>query len=82
MRSFTWFAVGIVGTLVATIEAAPAATIAGTVTGPDKATFRGAFVQARNTKTHITISVLSDPQGRLWFGSPANDRVGYFYVKE
>jgi len=21
-----------------------------------------------------------DAQGRMWFGSPANDRVGYFYV--
>ncbi len=62
MRSFTWFAAGIAGTLIA-IHAAPAATISGTVTGPDKAAFRGAFVQARNAKTHITVSVLSDPQG-------------------
>ena len=23
-----------------------------------------------------------DAQGRMWFGSPANDRVGYFYLKE
>jgi hypothetical protein len=21
-----------------------------------------------------------DDQGRMWFGSPANDRVGYFYL--
>jgi streptogramin lyase len=21
-----------------------------------------------------------DAQGRMWFGSPANDKVGYFYV--
>src|SRR5205807_6531847 len=62
-RSFTWFAAGIAGTIFAT-HAAPAATISGTITGPDKAGFRGAFVQARNAKTKITVSVLSDPQGR------------------
>jgi hypothetical protein len=32
----------------------------GTVTGPDGAAFRGAFVQARNATTKITVSVLSD----------------------
>jgi len=21
-----------------------------------------------------------DAEGRMWFGSPANDKVGYFYV--
>src|SRR5437660_7069733 len=40
-----------------------AATITGTVTGPDGAPFRGAFVQARNAATKITVSVLSDTQG-------------------
>src|SRR5580704_2164276 len=44
-------------------SAADAATIAGTVTGPDGAPFRGAFVQARNAATKITVSVLSDTQG-------------------
>ncbi|HEY3640163.1 MAG TPA: carboxypeptidase-like regulatory domain-containing protein, partial [Xanthobacteraceae bacterium] len=43
---------------------ADAATITGTVTGPDGAPFRGAFVQARNAATKITVSVLSDTQGR------------------
>src|SRR6202051_536045 len=42
---------------------ADAATITGTVTGPDGAPFRGAFVQARNAATKITVSVLSDTQG-------------------
>src|SRR6476469_8463974 len=46
------------------LSAADAATITGTVTGPDGAPFRGAFVQARNAKTKITVSVLSDNQGR------------------
>jgi virginiamycin B lyase len=49
--------------LVATASLAPAATITGTVTGPDGAPFRGAFVQARNAATHITVSVLSNAQG-------------------
>jgi virginiamycin B lyase len=43
---------------------AEAATITGTVAGPDGAPFRGAFVQARNAATKITMSVLSDSQGR------------------
>src|SRR5262249_29884917 len=36
----------------------------GTVTGPDNGPFRGAFVQARNAKTRITVSVLSGTDGR------------------
>ena len=32
--------------------------------GPDGAPFRGAFVQARNAATKITMSVLSDNRGR------------------
>ena len=64
MRSFTWFAASLAGTIILTANVAPAATISGTITGPDKAAFRGAFVQARNAKTKITVSVLSDPQGR------------------
>ncbi len=44
--------------------AASAATVTGSVKGPDGAVFKGAFVQARNAKTRITVSVLSDQQGR------------------
>lgn len=40
------------------------ATITGTVKGPDGAAFRGAFVEAQNKKTKITVNVLSDKQGR------------------
>ena len=35
------------------------AEVTGTVKGPDGAPFAGAFVQARNSKTKITVSVLS-----------------------
>jgi len=41
-----------------------AATVTGNVKGPDGAAFEGAFVQAINAKTHISVSVLSDKQGR------------------
>ena len=41
-----------------------AATITGTVKGPDGAPFRGAFVQAQNSQTHITVNVLSGPDGK------------------
>ena len=74
MRSFTWFPVGILALVVATASLAQAATVAGTVTGPDGGPFRGAFVQARNAKTKITVSVLSDPQGRYQIENlPAGD---------
>jgi virginiamycin B lyase len=51
------------GLLTTTASISNAATITGTVTGPDGAAFRGAFVQARNAATKITVSVLSDNQG-------------------
>jgi len=41
-----------------------AATVTGTVKGPDGAPFEGAFVQAVNAQTKISVSVLSDKQGR------------------
>ncbi len=41
-----------------------AATITGTVTGPDGEPFRAAFVEAQNLRTHITAIVLSDKAGR------------------
>src|ERR1700688_3851078 len=40
------------------------ATITGTVKGVDGAPFQGAFVEAQNTKTKITVNVLSDSRGR------------------
>src|SRR5579864_6876551 len=43
---------------------ARAATVTGNVKGPDGTPFEGAFVQAINSKTHISVSVLSDKQGR------------------
>jgi len=41
-----------------------AATVTGTVKGPDGAPFEGAFVVAVNSKTKISVTVLSDKQGR------------------
>ena len=49
--------------LVALVGAARAATVTGTVTGPDGKGFRAAFVQAQNLKTKITRSVLSQNDG-------------------
>ena len=43
---------------------APEGTISGTVKDPTGAPFKGAFVQARNEKTKITVALLSDKQGR------------------
>jgi virginiamycin B lyase len=40
------------------------ATITGTLKGEDGAPFQGAFVEAQNVKTRITVIVLSDSQGR------------------
>src|SRR3984893_12138005 len=41
-----------------------AATITGNVKGPDGAPFMGAFVIAENSQNKMTVSVLSDKQGR------------------
>jgi virginiamycin B lyase len=49
--------------LAVVISISPAATISGTVKGPDGSAFQGAFVGAQNSKTKITVSVLSDRQG-------------------
>src|SRR5437868_10750186 len=65
MRSSTWLPLGVLGFAVSAASYADAATLTGTVTGPDGAPFRAAFVQARNAKTKITVSVLSDNQGRF-----------------
>ena len=61
MRSIVAFAAGLIALPAAT---ASAATISGTVTGPDGAPFRAAFIQARNTQMKMTVNVLSDRQGR------------------
>ena len=42
---------------------ARAATVSGTVKGPDGAPFKGAFVSAQNVKTKITVNVLSHRDG-------------------
>src|ERR1700693_3213667 len=39
-------------------------TITGTVKGPDGNPFEGAFVQAQNAKTRITVNVLSGKDGK------------------
>ena len=44
-------------------SACHSATITGTVKGVDGAPSQGAFVEAQNTKTKITVIVLSDSQG-------------------
>ena len=50
--------------LSALAPAARAATITGTVVGPDGEPFRAAFVEAQNLKTKITTIVLSQNDGR------------------
>jgi virginiamycin B lyase len=50
------------------------ATITGTVKAPDGASFEGAFVEAQNTKTKITVMVLSDIEGHYRIENlPAGD---------
>ncbi len=50
------------------------ATVSGTVKGADGAPFQGAFVEAQNTKSHITTIVLSDSHGQYRIANlPAGD---------
>ena len=62
MRSMT--RLGLICSVLLATTAAEAASISGTVTGPDGAPMRAAFVQARNAQLKMTVSVLSDNQGR------------------
>ena len=64
MRSPAALLSGILGAFALLPSAMQAATISGTVAGPDGTAFRGAFVQARNAQTRIVVSVLSDKEGR------------------
>ena len=52
-------------------SAASAATITGSITGPDGKPFMGAFVVAENTQNKMTVSVLSNAQGRYHMGNLA-----------
>ena len=53
---------------------AQAATISGTVKGLDGGSFKGAFVEAQNSKTKITVDVLSDKDGKYHIENlPAGD---------
>ena len=74
MRSISKLA-AFVGFLILFSSSAFAATVTGTVKGPDGAPFEGAFVQAVNAKTKISVSVLSDKQGRYRVEKPAGRRV-------
>jgi len=63
MRSFRYF-LTFLCLIAAGSLSARAATVTGTVKGPDGSPFMGAFVQARNQQNHMSISVLSDKLGR------------------
>jgi len=59
---------------ILTASIAHGATVTGTVKGPDGAAFKGAFAQAQNTKTRITVNVLTGQDGRYRFDSlPAGE---------
>jgi virginiamycin B lyase len=61
-------AFGVIGTALFFLASfASAATITGEVKGPDGVPIKGAFVNAQNAKTRITVSVLSDKDGRYHF---------------
>src|ERR1700687_6109564 len=54
----------LVGAIVMLGSVCRSATITATVKGVDGAPSQGAFVEAQNAKTRITVIVLSDSQGR------------------
>jgi virginiamycin B lyase len=54
----------LLGVILALGSVCGGATVTGTVKGPDSAPFQGAFVEAQNTKSKITVIVLSDRRGR------------------
>src|SRR6202049_2177482 len=58
---------GLLSAIVFFTSFAFGATITGGVKGPDGAPFKGAFVQAQNTKSRITVNVLSHKDGQYRF---------------
>ena len=52
------------GLIILLVPVCQGADVTGTVKGPDSAPFQGAFVEAQNAKTKITVIVLSGSQGR------------------
>ncbi|HWF36994.1 MAG TPA: carboxypeptidase regulatory-like domain-containing protein [Candidatus Acidoferrales bacterium] len=60
-RFFKFLACAALAGLLA--SASHAATVSGTVKGPDGAPFKGAFVIAQNTANRISVSVLSNKEG-------------------
>ena len=56
-------ALACIASLLAWVPGARSAEMTGTVQGPDGAAFRAAFVAAQNTRTKITVFVLSDSHG-------------------
>ena len=65
MRKILGF--GFLALMVASVGyGATGGTITGTVKGADGAPFRAAFVRAQNTKSKVTMMVLSDRQGRYF----------------
>lgn len=55
--------IGLSVALVLSVASSRAQTITGSVKGPDGTPFRGAFIEAQNEKTLITVNVLSDAHG-------------------
>ena len=55
--------------LVSAVSLVEAATITGTVKGPDGKPFMAAFVVAENAQNKMTYNVLSDAQGRYYAGN-------------
>ncbi len=51
-------------TLALLTSTSQAASVSGVITGPDRKPFKGAFVQVRNAAMHMTVSVLSDKDGK------------------
>ena len=63
LRALSCKILGLMCEMIFLAAFAHGATISGTVKGPDGAPFKGAFVQAQNTKTKITVNVLSHKDG-------------------
>jgi virginiamycin B lyase len=75
MRLFKFMTIfGLAASFAFIAPLAHCAAVTGTVKGPDGTPFKGAFVEAQNKKTRITVNVLSDKDGRYHVDNlPAGD---------
>ena len=62
--------------LLAAPAAAQAEALAGTVSSAEEGAMEGVLVSAKRAGSNMTVTVVTDAQGRLWYMGSHNGRLG------